>query len=75
MSTSPINVLDRLLDPLTACLTPEVAGRIAHVRPDPDVERRLAELRAVVVVPGPRPGEPFTANLATGIAVVADDTW
>lgn len=32
-------------------------------------------MRAVVVVPGPKPGEPLTANLATGIAVVADDTW
>jgi isoquinoline 1-oxidoreductase beta subunit len=32
-------------------------------------------VRAVVVVPGPKPGEPITANLATGVAVVADDTW
>ena len=29
----------------------------------------------VVVVPGPKPGEPITANIATGIAVVAKDTW
>ncbi|MGB5133267.1 MAG: molybdopterin cofactor-binding domain-containing protein, partial [Steroidobacteraceae bacterium] len=32
-------------------------------------------VHAVLVIPGPKPGEPFTANLATGIAVVAEDTW
>jgi len=29
----------------------------------------------VVVVPGPKSGDPITRNLATGVAVVARDTW
>jgi isoquinoline 1-oxidoreductase beta subunit len=29
----------------------------------------------VVIVPGPKPSEPITANIATGVAVVAKDTW
>jgi len=37
--------------------------------------RAIPGVRAVVVVPGPQPGAPLTANLATGIAVVGDDTW
>jgi isoquinoline 1-oxidoreductase beta subunit len=37
--------------------------------------RSVPGVWAVVVVPGPKPEEPITANLATGIAVVADDTW
>jgi isoquinoline 1-oxidoreductase beta subunit len=42
---------------------------------DDRAARAVAGVRAVVVVRGPKPGEPLTANLATGIAVVADDTW
>ncbi|MBX3702827.1 MAG: xanthine dehydrogenase family protein molybdopterin-binding subunit [Steroidobacteraceae bacterium] len=42
---------------------------------DDHAARAVPGVRAVVVVPGPKPGEPLTANLATGIAVVADDTW
>jgi isoquinoline 1-oxidoreductase beta subunit len=42
---------------------------------DDTAARAVPGVRAVVVVPGPKPGEPLTANLATGIAVVADDTW
>jgi len=42
---------------------------------DDTAARAVPGVRAVVVVPGPKPGEPITANLATGIAVVADDTW
>jgi isoquinoline 1-oxidoreductase beta subunit len=32
-------------------------------------------VRRVLVLPGPKPGEPYTQNLATGVAVLADDTW
>jgi isoquinoline 1-oxidoreductase beta subunit len=42
---------------------------------DDTAARAVPGVRAVVVVPGPKPNEPFTMNLATGIAVVADDTW
>lgn len=39
-------VLDRLLEPLTECFTPEVASRIADLRADPDTQLRLDELAA-----------------------------
>jgi len=42
---------------------------------DDRAARAVPGVRAVMVVPGPKPGEPLTLNLATGIAVVADDTW
>jgi isoquinoline 1-oxidoreductase beta subunit len=42
---------------------------------DDAAARAVPGVRAVVVIPGPKPGEPITMNLATGIAVVADDTW
>lgn len=37
-------VLDRLLEPLTDCFTPEVAGRIANLRADLEAQERLDEL-------------------------------
>lgn len=52
---------------------PYFDGDLEHF--DDAATKRVAGVRAVVVVPGPKPGEPITANLATGIAVVADDTW
>jgi isoquinoline 1-oxidoreductase beta subunit len=36
---------------------------------------KIAGVRGVVVLPGPKAGEPLTQNLATGVAVLADDTW
>lgn len=52
---------------------PYFDGDIARF--DDRAARAVPGVRAVVVVPGPKPSEPLTANLATGIAVVADDTW
>jgi len=37
--------------------------------------RRVPGVRDVLTIQGPPPGAPLTANLATGIAVLADDTW
>ena len=37
--------------------------------------RKVPGVRDVVVLPGPKAGEPYTQNLATGVAVLADDTW
>lgn len=37
--------------------------------------RRVAGVRDVIHVPGPKPDEPFKAQLADGIAVLADNTW
>ena len=42
---------------------------------DASATKAIPGVRDVLVLPGPQPGEPFTANLATGIAVLADDTW
>ena len=44
MSSSAGNVLDRILDPLTDCLTPEVAKRIADLRADFQTQARFDEL-------------------------------
>jgi isoquinoline 1-oxidoreductase beta subunit len=52
---------------------PYFDGAIASL--DDAVARAVPGVRAVVVVPGPKPGEPITTNLATGVAVVADDMW
>ena len=52
---------------------PYFDGAIAKL--DDRAARAVPGVRAVVVVEGPKPGEPITKNLATGVAVVADDTW
>ena len=52
---------------------PYFDGGIARL--DDTAARATPGVRAVVVVPGPKPGEPITANLATGVAGVADDMW
>jgi isoquinoline 1-oxidoreductase beta subunit len=52
---------------------PYFDGEVARL--DDAAARAVPGVRAVVVVPGPKPGEPITANLATGVAVVADDMW
>lgn len=38
--------LDRLLDPVAACLTPQVAERIVGLQLDPDVTARIQHLAA-----------------------------
>jgi isoquinoline 1-oxidoreductase beta subunit len=52
---------------------PYFDGEIARL--DDRAARAVPGVRAVVRVPGPKPGEPFAANLAAGVAVVADDMW
>jgi hypothetical protein len=42
---SPTSVLSRFLDPFTECLTPEVAQRVADLRPDAATQARIDELR------------------------------
>ncbi|HUY90298.1 MAG TPA: hypothetical protein VMV10_16295 [Pirellulales bacterium] len=46
MATSPdtIDVLDRLLEPVGRCLTPEVARKIVELRADPGLQVRIDEL-------------------------------
>ncbi len=40
------STLDRLLDPIANCLTPDVAERIANLRTDEITKARLEDLRA-----------------------------
>jgi hypothetical protein len=42
--TAHTDVLDRVLDPFTHCLTPEVARRIAELRADSGTQARVEEL-------------------------------
>ena len=44
MSTT-VNYLDRLLEPMTQALTPEVARAITQLRLDPETETHISELR------------------------------
>jgi hypothetical protein len=37
-------VLDRLLDPVSRCLTPDVARRLVGLRAEPDVQARIDAL-------------------------------
>jgi hypothetical protein len=39
-------VLNRLLEPLTDCFTPEVAERVANLHADPETQQCLDELAA-----------------------------
>jgi hypothetical protein len=41
---SPSAVLDELFDPVSRCLTPEVARRIAELRASPEVQEKMDEL-------------------------------
>ncbi|HEV8060232.1 MAG TPA: hypothetical protein VGP68_10180, partial [Gemmataceae bacterium] len=38
------NILDRIFDPLTQCLTPGVARKIIALRADPELQARIDEL-------------------------------
>lgn len=37
--------------------------------------RKVAGVRDVIAIPGPKPGAPFDGVLAAGVAVLADNTW
>ena len=43
-NSSPISVLDRVLDPIMECFTPDVARRLADLRADPELQARVDEL-------------------------------
>lgn len=44
MSTTLPTMLGQFLDPITECLTPEVAERIVKCRPDPRLQARVDQL-------------------------------
>jgi hypothetical protein len=41
MNTAPPIHLDRLLEPLAGCLSPDVAAKVADLRADEDVQARI----------------------------------
>lgn len=44
MNQPVTTALDRILDPVTRCLTPDVAEQLAHLEIDPSTQARLDEL-------------------------------
>ncbi|MBW3624305.1 MAG: hypothetical protein KY468_12935 [Armatimonadetes bacterium] len=40
-TTVEIQALDRLIDPISRCLTPEVARQLVELRADPELQARL----------------------------------
>jgi hypothetical protein len=42
--SSSTSVLDRVLDPVMECFTPEVARRLADLRADPQLQARVDDL-------------------------------
>jgi hypothetical protein len=44
MDSTAAAALDRLLDPLSRCLDPESAERVAHYRVDPAIQARIDTL-------------------------------
>lgn len=44
MNTTITDTLDRLLDPVSRCLTPDVAQALVNLRADPSIQARLDEL-------------------------------
>jgi hypothetical protein len=43
-NSQSVSVLDRLLEPITRCLTPESARALVELRADPVAQARIAEL-------------------------------
>jgi isoquinoline 1-oxidoreductase beta subunit len=60
---------------LTAVITrcPTFDGELKSF--DATAAKKIPGVRDVIALPGPKHGEPITANLAPGIAVIADNTW
>jgi hypothetical protein len=45
MATAPVtSALDRILEPVSRCLTRDVAKELAHLRADPETQARIDEL-------------------------------
>jgi hypothetical protein len=43
-TTSEVHILDRLLDPVGRCLTPDGARQLIALRADPEIQERLDDL-------------------------------
>jgi isoquinoline 1-oxidoreductase beta subunit len=52
---------------------PHLDGTLGKL--DDTAARKVAGVRDVIVIPGPKSGAAFDGALATGVAVLADDTW
>ena len=52
---------------------PLLDGSVEKV--DDGETRKITGVKDVIVLPGPKPGDPFDGVLAAGVAVIADTTW
>ena len=52
---------------------PHLDGSIGKL--DDSDARKVPGVKDVIVIAGPKPGEPIDGVLATGVAVLADNTW
>ena len=64
-----------LADALVALMVrcPHLDGSVDKV--DDADTRKVAGVKDVVIIPGPKPDQPFDGALAAGVAVLAEDTW
>ncbi len=65
----------RMPDALVAVVArcPNFDGELVSF--DASAALKIPGVREVLALPGPKSGEPIIANLAPGVAVLADDTW
>jgi isoquinoline 1-oxidoreductase beta subunit len=64
-------VADMLYAVMMRC--PHLDGGIEKV--DDSETRKVPGVKDVIVINGPKPNEPFDGVLATGVAVIAENTW
>ena len=64
-----------LADALTAVMlrSPHLDGTVAKI--DDSEARKIPGVKDVIAIAGPKPDEPFSGPLASGIAVLAENTW
>jgi isoquinoline 1-oxidoreductase beta subunit len=64
-----------LADTLVAVMLrcPHLDGTLGKL--DDAEARKVPGVKDVIVIPGPKPEEPFDGPLATGVAVLAENTW
>ncbi len=64
-------IADMLYAVMLRC--PHLDGGIEKV--DDSETRKVPGVKDVIVINGPKPDEPFDGVLATGVAVIAENTW
>ncbi|MEP6482984.1 MAG: molybdopterin cofactor-binding domain-containing protein [Rudaea sp.] len=68
---SDVYIADLLYAVMLRC--PHLDGAVEKV--DDSEARKVAGVKDVIVIPGPKPGTPIDGVLTAGVAVVAETTW